>query len=219
MIDNLISLTGSRMRAFELLYVMDGAKHVIRQGYPKAALPQIQKFCDEQELMIEHSPHKMLVADTDLFSNKGLKVPLSHSETGLHMVYISQTPDAARLANMYEIQGKHRELGILLGYPPCCVDFFAEHQEELSSKDYNFLGLVLYHSKEGDYSFHTNITQREQDLSLLSHFPCNLACKQSHLLAQNHLQVITKHDPKYAKAISDALKGERKIDGKIFHFH
>jgi len=183
MISSLRYTFGSKTKAQEILLLLHDAKKVVRHGFYEQELPRVEKFCNEQNLIIVKSKFKVLLADETSYSNKGIRIPGDDKRPGMYFVYISKDEQKAWLASYYELMANDRDLGILLGYPHCCVDFFCKRFSE------NNPNLQLKPTNP-----YTNLTKREQDCVLLSHFPCNSECPESIVLAKNYLNVITQYD-------------------------
>ncbi len=177
---------------------MKDAKKVVRQGFYDSELPRVEKFCQENNLYLVKSKFKVILGDgsddNSNYSNQGLRIPESDSRPGMFFVYFSKDEEKAWLASYYELMHNQRDLGLLLGYPKCCVDFFCRN---FSSKNSN---LQLKPT-----NLFTNLTQREQDLVILSHFPCSSDCPESILLGKSYLQAIKEMDKPRAEELVKGL--------------
>ena len=195
MIKNLSYIFGSKTKAQEIMLLINNAKKVVRHGFYESELPRVQKFCHEQHLYVVRSKFKVLFADDELYSNKGIRIKESDPRLGMYLVYISANEEQAWLASYYEMMNNHRDLGKILGYPTCCVDFFCQN---FSSKNPNLQGKAT--------NMFTNITQRDKDAVLLSHFPCSSDCQQSMVLGKKYLDTLIKIDKSRAVELMEALK-------------
>ncbi len=126
MLNNLIQIFGTKTKALEILYLLEGLKPVVRQGFYETELAKIEEFCKENGLSLEKSPYKVVILDAadGQYSNKGIKVKTDDERQGMLFIYISKDQTKAELASKYESEGNDKELGLLLGYPLCCIDFF-----------------------------------------------------------------------------------------------
>lgn len=200
MIKKLSLIFGSKTKAQEIILLLKEAKEVVRQGFYESELSKVEKFCQENNLYLIKSKFKVLLAEEDdfsnpiFYSNRGLRIPETDSRPGMFFVYFSKDEEKAWLASFYELVNNHQDLGLLLGYPKCCVDFFCQN---FSSKNNNLQLKPTNHF--------TNLTQREQDLVFLSHFPCNSDCQESILLGQKYLQAIKEVDKPRAEELVDKL--------------
>jgi|SRR3989338_649845 len=189
-----LSLTfGSKTKAQEILFLQHHLKAVVRQGYYPHELPKVERFCTENNLFRVKSKFKVILLG-DTYSNQGMRISETDSREGMYFVYLSRDEEKAYLAAYYELVSNDRELGLLLGYPQCCVEFYAEkaRQKNLNPEH---LPTNLY----------TNLTKRDQDAVLLSHFPCSSDCAESIELAQENLVLLQKLDFTRAKEMREIL--------------
>jgi len=182
-------------KAQEILVLLKGAKTVVRQGFYDEELPMVEKFCKDNNLFLVKSRFKVLLADDTAYSNKGIRIPADDKRSGMYFVYISKDEEKSWLASYYEMMNNQKDLGLVLGYPSCCVDYFCNNfsaenpNPELAAKNP-----------------WTNISKREQDLVLISHFPCAADCQESIGLAQKYYDVIVKEDHNRAEELLLALE-------------
>ena len=116
------SLTfGSKSKAQEIALVLQDAKKVVRQGFFEQELFAVEKFCVKHNLHLVRSSFKVLFADEEKYSNKGVRIPEADKRPGMYFVYISKDEQQAWLASYAELVQNHIDLGLALGYPPCCV--------------------------------------------------------------------------------------------------
>ena len=196
MISSLISIFGSKSKAQEIVLLLHESKKVVRQGFYQHELPSVKKFCLQNNLFLVQSRFKIILDDNDdIYSNRGLKIPEKDSRQGMFFIYFSKTERLALLAAYYEQLGNDRELGLLLGYPSCCVEFFCKN---FSGKQTN---LELFPSNP-----YTNLSQRKKDAALISHFPCASNCEKSIALAKKHLRVLEEVDEARVEELMRMLK-------------
>ena len=190
-----LSLTfGSQSKAQEMMFLLHDLKDVVRHGYYEHELPKIEKFCSENGLVVEKSQFKVVLAENG-FTNKGFRVPLSDSREGMLFVYISKDLEKAHLAAYYELMQNDRDLGKVLGYPSCCVEFFVN---SFSSSNPN--------PEHQPINMFTNLTKREKDIVLISHFPCKSECLESCGIAKKNLDLLMKIDSERAKTVVNELR-------------
>ncbi len=194
MISKLSTIFTSKTKAQEIVLLLHNAKEVIRQGFYEQELPAVEEFCMKDSLCMVKSRFKVLLADENHFTNKGLRLAEDDPRLGIYFVYISKDESKAWLASYYELMGNHRDLGLLLGYPACCVEFFAA---QFTAGNVNPQHLPL--------NPYTNLTQREKDAVLLSHFPCSSHCEQSIELAKKYLNLLAKVDTQRAVELMEEL--------------
>ena len=126
-IKELSLLFGSYTKAQEIVFLLHDLKPVVRQGFYEEELPPIEQFCEDHQLVLVKSVFKVVLTENEIYSDKGLLLPLDNPQRGLLFAYISKDETKAWLAHYYELMQNHAELGKLLGYPPCCVGFFLHH--------------------------------------------------------------------------------------------
>ena len=127
MLNQQLAIFGSQIKAQEILFLLHDLKAVVRQGFSEQELPAIVDFCKKNNLFLVKSRFKVLFADQEKFSNKGLRVTETDQRQGMLFVYISKDERKALLAAYAEQINDHQQLGKLLGYPQCCVDFFCKN--------------------------------------------------------------------------------------------
>src|SRR3989344_6076307 len=158
MLKQLSFIFGSMSKAQEIVLLLQNAKEVVRQGFFYSELHQVEQFCQKKNLHLVKSEFKVLFADEDTYSNKGIRIPKDDTRPGMYFVYISKDEQKAWLASYYELMQNHQDLGLILGYPLCCVNFFCS---KFTPRNVN-----LEISSKNPY---TNLSQREQDLVIVSH--------------------------------------------------
>ena len=193
MMSDLVPIFGSKTKAQEILLLLHRAKEVVRQGFYAEELPLVEQFCAEKKIHVIKSRFKVLLTG-DLFSDKGIRIHEHDAQRGMFFVYFSQDEEKAYLASYYELTGKQQELGLLLGYPACCVDFFCSNFNENKSN--------LEWPAENPW---TNLSLRIKDCVLLAHFPCHSACPESIALAKYYFSVIQQSDQEYANELQKKL--------------
>lgn len=190
----LIKIFGSRMKAQEIILLLDNTKQVVRQGFYEHELPKIKKFCQQHSLHLVQSKFKIFLDDEHNFTNRGLRIPETDTREGMYFIYISKDEQQAYLASYYELINNHQELGKLLNYPQCCIHFFTKSFHEKNTNP--------QHPSTNPW---TNLTSREQDYCLLSHFPCSSECQPSIEQAKKYYQIIQNHDENYAQELLQNL--------------
>lgn len=194
MISTLSPIFTSRTKAQEIVLLLHDAKEVVRQGFYEQELPAVEEFCRQNSLFLVKSRFKIILADENQYTNKGLRIPETDVRLGMYFIYISKDETKAYLASYYELIDDHRKLGLLLGYPECCVDFFCRNFNESNSNP-----------ELKPTNMYTNISKRNEDAVLLSHFPCSSECEKSIELGKGYLAVLGKVDPERASKIHSTL--------------
>lgn len=208
MLEKLKDIFDSNIKAFEILYLLEDVKPVVRLMVKEEDKDKIFAFFKGNNLSYVVSDFKVVKEDKDkAYSDKGVKVPIDSSEPGYFFVYVSKDKDKAEGAKKLENEGNHKGLGEVLGYPSCCSEFFEKHFEEESKKNNDFTLAVLRESDGFKFPFYTNIASRHFDVTLLNHFPCSFNCEASVELAKRYLDVVKKHDKESAEVMEGMLKG------------
>ena len=208
MLQTLRNIFQSNIKSLEILYVLEDVKPTARIMVNEDEKDKVFNFFKEKELNYAISDFKVVKQDKDkAYSDKGVKVPADSDEKGYFFVYVSKDIENAKKAKKAENENNHKGLGILLGYPECCTEFFENNFEEESKKQNDFTLAALKNSNGFEFPYYTNIASRHFDLTLLNHFPCSFNCKHSIELAKKNLEVIRKHDEETVKIIEGMLKG------------
>lgn len=187
---------GSKTKAQEMLLLLKDAKEVVRHGYYEHELLEVRKFCAENNLSMVKSRFKVMLADKESgFSNKGVRIDENDPRRGMYFVYISKDCLKAHKASYYEIAGNDAELGLLLGYPVCCVKFFCENFSSANpNPEIRQCGSRL-----------TDISHRKDDCVLISHFPCSADCAKSTEMARRNLEIVSESDHERSYEIAKTL--------------
>ena len=184
----------SKSKAQEIVLLLHDAKEVVRHGFYQQELPAVEKFCQEHSLFLVKLKFRVILDDENQFTNKGVRIPERNPHQGMYFIYISKDETKAYLASYYELISDHRKLGLLLGYPECCVNFFCQNFDE------NNTNLELKPT-----NMYTNISKRQEDAVLISHFPCSSDCEQSIALGKRYLELLYKIDPPRAQELHTML--------------
>lgn len=220
MLNRLMPIFGSRTKALEILYLLHGIKPVVRHGFYETELTKVKLFCEANDLAIEKSPYKVVLADPHKrFSNKGFKVKIEDPRRGMFFTYISKDPQKAAMAEAFEFKNDHRGLGLLLGYPDCCVSFYVNQEPKQSKLDNDYVTSTLENSKGVRYPYFNNICRRHTDTTLLNHFPCSFNCKKSIEIAKRHLRLIAELDPNLAMRYAKELKCKVNVGKRFVEFY
>ncbi|MBT4651045.1 DUF483 domain-containing protein [Candidatus Woesearchaeota archaeon] len=194
MIKEMSLVFGSKTKAQEIVFLLEDVKEIVRQGFYEEELDKVEKFCKEKGLFLVRSKFKVLLADETGYSNKGIRISEEDKRPGMHFVYISKDEEKAWLASYYELVGNDYDLGLLLGYPKCCADFFVK----------NF-SVERYDLELKASNLFTNLSKRNDDCVLLSHFPCSSDCEESLGLGKKFLSVIRSVDKERAEEMENLL--------------
>lgn len=187
--------------ALEVLFVLEGMKPAARQMIHEQDVHRAVAFCEANGLHWEVSSFK-IIKDNEL-----LVVP-EYPQEGHYFLYLSRDEDVCRLAKFYEASRNDEQLGKILGYPPCCVQFYLDNHQKASllRDDYSLLSIANT-STETAPSFVTNNLARFFSVSLISHFPCSYTCAATELIGKAHFAIVSKYNVQLAAYIRDVLQG------------
>ncbi len=188
---------GSKTKADEILLLFNDIKEVVRQAFYKNEFIQIEKFCKDNNIFCVKSKFKVLFIDKNsIYSNKGLRIPENDKCEGVHFYYFSKNEEKAYLANYYELVDNQKELGLLLGYPKCCVNYFVNNFSEINSNP--------EHDVNSGHKL-INLIQRGNDAVLISHFPCGGQCQESIKIAGKNLKFLQGNFSNRANELTNVL--------------
>ena len=205
MIQQLQQIFHSIIKSLEALYVIEGVKPCARILVFEDELKKIRDFLNKNRLYASVSDFKVIKQNlqSEFYSDKSVKIPKDSAQKGYFFVYLAKNTETAEKAKLMEEKGNHRELGLILGYPECCCDFFVSNFNEKST---DLTLKALENSNGYEFQFYSNIAARHFDVSLLSHFPHSFECGQSIEIAKNNLKAIDKHSKQLAELFSNIMK-------------
>jgi hypothetical protein len=196
---------------------LENLKPAFRLMAHDAEVQKINDFCARHHLSCVLSDFKVAKADTGSYSDRGIRIPAGSAAQGKLLAYISKDKLKAELAGRFEEKNNHINLGMLLGYPGCCCEFFDKNFEEESKKRNDYIMPAFRNSKGKSFPFHNNVLARYFDIGLLSHFPCSFSCKASKEIAASNLECLKKHSNDAADNFERILRSAAIYDdGKIF---
>ena len=217
-LEELKKIFGSRTKALEIIYLLKGMKPVVRQGFYDNEIGRVKDFCKNNDLAIKVAPYKVVLADNEKYSNKGFKAKIDDPREGMFFVYIAKDDKRAAMAATFEFKNDHRSLGLLLGYPSCCVDFFVKNEPERSKKDSDYVVCSLKNSKNVRHPYFKNLCKRHVDIVLLSHFPCSFDCEKSVEIGKRRMRLLHELDQNLAMKYAHQLKGRVLIRDRMVEF-
>ena len=204
MIQQLQQAFHSITKSLEVLYVIEGIKPCARILVFEDELDKIPNFLNENKIESSISDFKVIKQNTqsEFYSDKSVKIQKNAAEKGYFFVYLAKNEETAEKAKSMEQNQNHKELGLLLGYPKCCCEFF---EKNFNEKNTDLTLKILENSNGYGFPFYTNVAARHFDVSLLSHFPHNFECNPSIEIAKNNLKVIQKYSKEFAVMFSGIL--------------
>ena len=231
MIQDLQQIFHSIIKSLEILYVIEGVKPCARILVFEDELNKAVDFLNRNGINIAVSDFKVIKqnAQSEFYSDKSIKIPKDDERKGYFFAYLSKNKENAEKAKLIEQDNKHKELGLLLGYPECCCEFF---EKNFGEENTDLTLKILENSNGHEFTFYNNIAARHFDVALLSHFPHSFECKQSIEIAKNNLRTIYKHSKELSTLFSSILQSavvytaeegvvllrkHEKIDDKIIY--
>ncbi len=205
-INEIQNIFNSLIKSLEIVYLLEDIKPVTRIMVHEKD-KGLFSFLNKNNLSYLKSDFKIKKQDNGAYSDKGIKIDVKSKEEGYFFVYVSKKKELAKAAKQLESRGKHMELGLLLGYPKCCSEFFERNYEEQSKRNNDFTLIALRNSNGFIFPFYTNIATRHFDISLLSHFPCRFNCSCSIKIAKQRLELIKEYSKETADLIEGIMKG------------
>jgi hypothetical protein len=116
--------------------------------------------------------------------------------SGRRGLVVARSEDQAILGWLSLLLGWDELLGVLLGYPRCCIDFFARHwPTAVEHHGGDLAPLTLAASPPAPYDWRCNIFARYFGDRLLHHFPCQLGCAATIELAHRYESGLRDNDP------------------------
>ena len=205
MLSQLQPIFHSITKSLEVLYVIESAKPCARIIVFEDELKKIKKFFLEEGIFFEISDFKVIKQNlqSEFYSDKSIKID-NNRQKGYFFVYLSKNYETAKKSKLAEEKNSHKELGLLLGYPECCCDFFEKNFNEEAT---DLTLKILENSNNYEFPFYSNIAARHFDISLLSHFPHSFECTHSIEIAKNNLKIIQKYAKELAIMFSSLLQG------------
>lgn len=195
---NIAPIFGSWSKAQEILFLLHGLKEVVRHGFYDAEMKAVEEFCTANGLYLVKSKFKVVLDEnkeaSETFSNLGLIHSDESNPQGMRMVYISKSEEKAHLAAYFEQTNNQKKLGLILGYPLCCVEFFCQKFSESNCNP-----------EIASNNPFTNLAHREEDCVLISHFPCRTDCSESIKIGKNNLKLLQQLEPERAKIVYNIL--------------
>ena len=206
MIQQLQQIFHSIIKTLEVLYVIEGIKPCARILVFEDELQKTIDFLNKNGIKTSISDFKVLkqTGQNEFYSDKSIKISKNAAQKGYFFVYLSKNKEIVEKAKLMEEKNNHFELGLLLGYPKCCCEFF---ENNFNEKNIDLTLKTLENSNGFEFSFYTNIAARHFDVSLLSHFPHSFDCKPSIEIAKNNLKIINKNSKQLAVMFSGILQG------------
>ena len=193
MFNQLNQILKSKIKSLEFLSLINNLKPSIRILCHEDNQESLLSIINKNKLFFSKSDFKIQKDINNNYSDKSFKI--TNDKKGYFIFYISKnkTEELKEL----EINNNHKELGLKLGYPKCCCDFF---NKNFNTNNTDLTLDILNNSLGYIFPFQTNIAARHFDFNLISHFPCSFNCEESLKIANNNLKLIN-HDFNFLKSI------------------
>ncbi|MEA3430788.1 MAG: hypothetical protein U9R08_05935, partial [Nanoarchaeota archaeon] len=214
----LMDIFGTKTRALEMYAVFKDVKPVARLGFYPDEFEAVAQFCEKNGLTLQWSIFKVILTDKYKgYSDRGEKVSINDPNEGMRFGYISKDPKKAAQAKYFEEVGDRYNLGLTLGYPLCCIEFFEKNYPERSQLDNDYTE-PSFHNSHGNFPFVNNILMRKRDTTLLFHFPCSFQCPESAKMGMKHLELLKEADSELAIKYEQRLKNWFEYSDKDIEF-
>ena len=136
---------------------------------------------------------------SNLLTDPRLPTPGSNADRGL---LISSDGKYLVWAWQALLFGWDELLGKLLGYPDCCVEAFKRNWPVAVEEANGELGkFTIENSEKLKANWRMNIFGRYWGYELLNHFPCQLACAPSLVLAERYTHFLERYEPDFLEEI------------------
>jgi hypothetical protein len=196
----------------EFYAVKHGIKPLSAQIIP-AQVPEIyhkiKKLCDRNDIHTGTSNFRLYF---DHEKKEHVKLSIDDPKKGGDLfLFVSKSKDLVKEAVVGGLEFESRAT-YFLGYPECCVRFYAEVGE-----DQNLRYTRAIQNSERFSFLLNNFLHWDGPYYLISHFPCSYDCEHSKQTAKRLLEAIEKEDQKLGKAIRFLLTRPVLYNGEKSH--
>lgn len=198
----------NRREIFEILSVYHKIKRCCRLNVSNNNLKKLKELCKKNYLFLEIQDYKAIS-----FPSQGTKfsaisriVPIGSSLDNFSefFIYISYSQEIAALAKKFEKNKDSKNLGKVLGYPDCCINYYLANEKKLDQNKIE--DLMITADINQHYPFVNNSFLKYFDITLLSHYVCSLNCKESKAIGESFLDLIKRYDLDLASYYEKNLK-------------
>lgn len=142
------------------------------------------------------------------YSNLMKYTPLTDTRSGVRRgLLIARSENELALGWLASMLGWDSVLGIVLGYPRCCVRWFCRYWRHAEARHCgDLVPIAIEHSGPGPFNWRTNVLTRYFDRCLLQHFPCTFRCQLSSNLAEHTMCCLRNYEPKLAQSIVELMR-------------
>lgn len=195
----------------EFIAIKENIKDNMRCVVPLGSFNEIKRFFTKEGFYVSKSDFSLKIFEDTSFQ----RVFGECEQDSLVFVYICRYErDMNRLIKLDNTGdlSVSRDVGEILGYPDCCINFYMKHSSEKEPHP-DFTLLSLKNTKEKNSYLLNNLywDNENQTLNntynyLISHFPCSFECEKSKYIAKKVLESIKKYDLNIAEDIEKNLK-------------
>jgi len=178
------------------------SRKVSRLFPPEEQVPELVNLLEEAGLWVDlHNRKQIFTPDRGKggwISGYGLEVDLSSPQAGFIHLYLGRDPALVLAAKKAEHGHEYARFGELLGYPPCCVDFYKRHLARAESEQGDFilplLDASLKSASPAVFPAWTNVAAQYFNYGLLSFYPCSFHCARAVAIARDSFRLLKAYD-------------------------
>lgn len=139
--------------------------------------------------------------------SSSLQICSSEDDSAMSFVYVHEDKEKCIEAEILESGADDFSLGILLGYPKCCVEAYTKWLHSNNATDpISIIATEAEFLTEIKTITFPNPFTRYIGSGLFSHFPCSLSCDQTILIANKTLSSLRVNFPETASMIESFEK-------------
>jgi len=188
----------------EILLTLKGIKPAARIMVGEDRLGAAIHFLQEKNIPFVLSPFKVSVVSDpkkrDWSNLAGRYHHFNAEGRGGFMVYLASDGVRAQAVLLLEVLKADYELGLVLGYPECCVEFFEANFGKTQDTRGDLVSFSLRNTLQPPpYPFYINNLARYFGAQLIYHFPCRYTCQEAIVLGKQYLDLLQKEMPEWAK--------------------
>jgi len=157
----------------------------------------LKKICSEIGILFEYTSYRYREVKKGSLTKTNIE----------YNVYISKNSKLIRQAKkilsrafILNIGYSHKDLGLLLGYPSCCVERPSPNRKEIIPS------IKPYISNKIPFCNNNFLVSSGSNCYLGSHMPCSYSCQRTTQLNKNKLAMLKKETPSYYQFLKKFLK-------------
>lgn len=173
----------------DLILVMSGARSLIRFSCSVEDAEELVYGCRSLGVAAVRSPQAFTSARTAPNGFVLSSVPCEdHLENSRTFIFAGR--DRSRAQEAADVAFDDERSGLILGYPPCCVEAFCRHRSHYLSRCDPIFAL----EGRGPWPFWSNTLMDMFGWHLLPHFPCHPECQSSRAIALGAWTALARYD-------------------------